>query len=274
MPELPEVETIRRQILRPVKGRVITTAEVFDLMAIEPASESGFRQRLEGRAIKDLRRRGKYLLFELESGDTLVIHLRMTGRLMHVPEPAGVTGMRHLRFLLRLDDGTTLSFQDIRRFGRAFILSREESRTYWQKLGVEPLSPSFNPVKLESLSSGRKRPLKSFLLDQHLIAGIGNIYADESLYRAGISPLRSAGEISAREADDLCAAIKKTLRAAIKLKGSSIDSYRTARGERGGYQDNFLVHTRQGEPCPACGTPIEKTRVAGRSTYFCPRCQK
>lgn len=218
-------------------------------------------------------RRGKYLLLGLDKGDSLVLHLRMTGRLTATRLPVPHTGRKHLRLVLAFDD-EALAFHDVRRFGTATILPEAEASGYWKRLGVEPLERTFNSRELEKLLDDRKRPVKSLLLDQSLIAGIGNIYADEALFAARIHPLRPAREVAGNEAARLAKAIKETLRRAIRLQGSSIDTYRDSRGRAGRFQDTFRVHRREDEPCPDCGGTVKKTRVGGRGTYFCPGCQK
>ncbi|MHB9053236.1 MAG: bifunctional DNA-formamidopyrimidine glycosylase/DNA-(apurinic or apyrimidinic site) lyase [Thermoleophilia bacterium] len=274
LPELPEVETIRRQLAPYLSGKKIARAEVLDPLITSPADPGAFVRRLKGQTIESLWRRGKYLLLELESGQTLVFHLRMTGRLTRTESPVPKSDKRHLRLILEFAGGSALTFHDTRRFGKAFILSTDEAPAYWKKLGPEPLESSFNNKYLAGVLDKRTRPIKSLLLDQSLIAGIGNIYADEALYRAGIHPERPAGEIGGEEARRLAKALKETLKKAIKLGGSSIDSYRDARGRSGSFQHTFRVHRREGEPCPGCGGIVKKIKVGGRGTYFCPACQR
>lgn len=273
MPELPEVETVKRQLEPLVTGRTIASVRVLDSLAVAPASPAAFRKAVRDKPILGITRRGKYLRVQMTSGETLVLHLRMTGRLTHIDDPRSAE-KRHLRILFTLDDGSGLAFNDLRRFGRAFVLSAADSEKYWERLGPEPLERSFNSKALKGILDSRKRPIKSLLLDQSLIAGIGNIYADETLFRAGIHPLRPAAEVTGPEVSRLAQAIKETLRAAIALEGSSVDTYRTARGLRGRFQETFRVHRRLGELCPGCGAAtVEKIKVGGRGTYFCPGCQ-
>jgi len=274
VPELPEVETIRRQLEPEVRGRSITGTRVTDGLLVAPMTPARFAGKLKGRMITGLSRRGKYLRFELDGGDTLVVHLRMTGILTRLEENPRNGDQRHLRLVLTLDDGSFLAFHDVRRFGKAFLLGAGASDSYWARLGPEPLERSFNPKVLAAIFHGRVRPVKPALLDQQLIAGIGNIYADEALFAALIHPEKPAGSLSGKEIAALTKSIKETLRRAIRLQGSSIDSYRDARGNPGRFQNTFKVHRRAGEPCPRCGTAIEKTRVGGRGTYYCPRCQR
>ncbi len=248
--------------------------EVQDSLVTAPESPDSFIKGLQGQTIASVKRRGKYLLLELDSQDTLVIHLRMTGRLTQTRLPLAGDDMKHLRFIIGFSENRGLAFHDTRRFGKAFILSREVSGEYWKKLGPEPLGNSFNARHLKVVVGNRKGPIKSLLLNQSQIAGIGNIYADESLFQAGIHPLRPAGDLADEEINQLSRAIKETLKRAIKLEGSSIDSYRDSLGERGRFQETFRVHRRQGEPCPSCKSTIKKIRVGGRGTYFCPKCQR
>lgn len=268
------METIRRQLEPEVSGRKIVSVRVIDPLITEPALPARLTRQLEGRKITGVNRRGKYLRFDLDNGDTLVLHLRMTGILTRAVPPLTAEEQKYLRLVIELDDGAQLIFRDSRRFGKALLLTPADSADYWNKMGLEPLERSFNTAKLSALMKGRARPIKPALMDQHLIAGIGNIYADEALFEAGIHPERPAGDVSGKEMEALAKSIKSTLRRAIRLEGSSIDSYRDTRGNRGRFQDTFRVHRRAGEPCPRCGKTIEKIKVGGRGTYLCPRCQK
>ena len=274
MPELPEVETIRRQLEPEISGKKIAGIEIYDPRLTSPIAPDNLKRQLRGRTIESVGRRGKYLLFTLDSGEILVIHLRMTGRLTLVQLPRGVEDKKHLRLLIRFPGKEGLAFHDIRRFGRAFVLSRDDTVSYWLRLGPEPLGRGFNARYLRNAFRGRRRPVKSALLDQSLIAGIGNIYADEALFAARLHPLRMAGDIDDEEIARLTRAIKDTLRRAIRLEGSSIDTYRDSRGRSGRFQETFRVHRREGKPCPACGDTVQKIRVGGRGTYFCPGCQR
>ncbi|MHB0867147.1 MAG: DNA-formamidopyrimidine glycosylase [Thermoleophilia bacterium] len=274
LPELPEVETIKRQLHPLLAGRAILRVKVPDPLVIAPVSPRLFQNRLRGQVITRVSRRAKYLRLELDSGLTLVIHLRMTGRLTHTDTPYRSMARPHLRLFFQLDDGSGVAFHDQRRFGTARIMDPGEAAALWCRLGPEPLERSFNAAALRSILKNRKRPIKSLLLDQAHIAGIGNIYADESLYRAGIHPVRLARQVTEEETGLLVRAIKDTLRTAISLEGSSIDTYRSTKGAPGRFQDTFKVHRRAGEACPRCGCVIEKIKVGGRGTYFCPSCQR
>ncbi len=275
MPELPEVETIRRQLAGAACGRTITKLRIHDPLLVSPSSPNRVRGAVEGRRIESAGRRGKYLLVALDSGDTLAMHLRMTGRLHH--SPTGVAPADpHRRARFYLDDGATLDFSDTRRFGRVWIVSVDhpDPQGYWDaRLGVEPLERQFTAARLGQLLSGRTAPVKASILDQRLIAGVGNIYADEALFQAGVHPTRPAGSLDAVEVAALRDAIRDRLRAGIRSGGASIDRYRDTIGRPGTMQDMLRVHRHQGDPCPRCATTIVKSRVAGRGTYFCPTCQ-
>jgi formamidopyrimidine-DNA glycosylase len=294
MPELPEVETVRRQLEPEVVGRTIESAEVLDERWTRPELPAGVEEALGGRRIVAVDRRGKYLIVGLDDGSSLVMHLRMTGNLLVRPPGSSAVAdlmatdrlggprlyeshpdARHLRARIVLDDGSELWFTDARRFGHAVVLGADQLDGYFaSRLGVEPLGGELTPELLLELAADRRAPLKSFLLNQDRIAGIGNIYADEALFRARLHPLSPAGSMKLEHAEELCDGIVAALEAGLELGGSSIDDYRDARGERGSMQEEFLVHTREGEPCLRCGEEIRRVVVSGRSTYFCPGCQR
>lgn len=287
MPELPEVETIRRQLEPEVVGRRIISAEVLDERWTRPEPPGSVAAGLAGRSIESVGRRGKYLLVGLDNGWTLVMHLRMTGNLLLADrdEPEGhrfgaerlyeaATTPAYLRAELELDDGRLLRFTDPRRFGHASLLSANALAPYLDaRLGVEPLSDDLTPELIGRIAAGRTAPLKSFLLDQKGIAGIGNIYADEALHRAELHPLSPAGSMRAEHWEALREGIVEALEEGLRNGGASIDDYRDSRGEQGSMQNEFLVHTRVGEECPRCAGRIARIVVSGRSTYFCPACQ-
>jgi formamidopyrimidine-DNA glycosylase len=287
MPELPEVETICRQLEPELAGRRIERLEVFDARWSRPMAPAELQAAVEGRTIEGLGRRGKYMLLALEGAQNLVMHLRMTGNLVLVAgerkldpsegrrlyESERSTSERHLRARFRLDDGRELWFTDPRRFGEAFLIDDADLERRFERLGAEPLSEEFTAQGLGEVAAGRTVPLKSFLLDQSRVAGVGNIYADEALFRARLHPLSPAGSMRPEHHEALREAIVAALEAGIDGGGASIDDYRDARGEKGTMQDEFLVHTREGEPCPSCGGPISRIVVSGRSTYYCPSCQ-
>jgi formamidopyrimidine-DNA glycosylase len=276
VPELPEVETIRRQLAERIPGRSFAAVQVHDPMLVSPEDPGIFVAQVAGQRVRSVDRRGKYLLVELESGDTLAVHLRMTGRL-HWRPGAPDEEERFLRARFDLDDGSTLTFGDMRRFGRAWIVpaALPDREGYWTaRVGVEPLSPRFTRRVLADLLEGRRGPIKAVLLNQTLVAGLGNMYVDEALFQARIHPERPAGTLDADEIRRLHRAIRDRLAAAVEARGASIDSYRDSLGERGSMQDLLRVHLHAGEPCPRCRTAIRKTWVAQRGTYWCPRCQE
>ncbi|MCO5316492.1 MAG: bifunctional DNA-formamidopyrimidine glycosylase/DNA-(apurinic or apyrimidinic site) lyase [Solirubrobacterales bacterium] len=285
MPELPEVETIRRQLDPDLTGRRIAAVEVLDEYFTKPGRPAEFERAVVDREVIDVGRRGKYLLLELDDGRSVVIHLRMTGSLVLV-SPDGIAnpgdpridtpdlGERHLKVRFELDDGGELRFSDPRRFGRGFVAGPDELQGYFGKrLGVEPLSDEFTVEEMARVSAGRTGPLKSFLLNQQVVAGVGNIYADEALFRARLHPLSPAGSMREAHHRALRDGVVEALQRGLDLGGASIDDYRDAKGRRGTMQTEFLVHRREGEPCPECGEPIRRIVVGGRSTYFCPDCQ-
>ena len=287
MPELPEVETVARQLEPEVEGHRIERLEVLDARWSRPVPPERLEGEVSGSTIEGLGRRGKYLLLALDGERTLVMHLRMTGNLVLVEgedvlDPAEgrllyqgerTTEARHLRARFLLDDGRELWFTDPRRFGEGFLIANADLPERFSRLGVEPLSAEFTPTHLGEVAAGRQAPLKSFLLDQTRIAGVGNIYADEALHRAALHPLSPAGSMKAEHLEALRDAVVAALQAGIDAGGSSIDDYRDGRGEKGTMQEKFLVHTREGEACPRCGAEIVRIVVSGRSTYFCPSCQ-
>jgi formamidopyrimidine-DNA glycosylase len=282
MPELPEVETIRRQLAPALEGRRIEAVEVRDPRWCEPAPPEAIEDALTGRRIERLGRRGKYLIVSLEDDVHLVMHLRMTGNLLLIPAAKDDLERPHVRVRFKLGRrargsgaGNRLVFVDVRRFGTGDVLLGSDALAeyFTSRLGVEPLSPDFTAAALRALARGRRQPVKAFLLTQERLAGVGNIYADEALFRARIHPLRPVGSLKRGQLEALRDAVVATLELGIDAKGASIDDYRHVDGAEGSFQERFLVHTRAGEPCPRCGTPIEKLRAAGRGTYVCPRCQ-
>ncbi len=275
MPELPEVETIRGQLAPHLSGRGIEALEVLDPRWCDPAPPGEVADAVRGRTIEAVRRRGKYLVLALEQEVALVMHLRMTGTLLLVSEAEDEPGRPHLRVRLRLGGGGRLLFCDPRRFGTGVVLLGDEAldRYFEQRLGVEPLGPDFTAEALHELAAGRRAPVKAFLLTQERIAGVGNIYADEALFRARIHPLRAVGTLRRPQLAALRDAVVESLEAGIDARGATIDDFRHTDGARGSFQDRFLVHRREGEPCPRCATPVRKLRAAGRGTYVCERCQ-
>lgn len=271
MPELPEVETVRRQLAPRLEGRAIVAYRVSDPRWTAPRSPSETIGPLLGRRVEALRRRGKYLIAEFEDELFLLLHLRMTGNLLY-DAPAETP---YTRAHLGLDDGHDVRFVDPRRFGTAHLVAGGPALDVYldQRLGVEPFEEPFTPDYLLTLARSSRAPVKAFLLDQRRIAGIGNIYADEALFRARIHPLREAGRLTAAQWARLRDTVREALQAGIDARGATIDDFRDLDGARGSFQDAFLVHRRAGEPCPACGGTVRKLLAAGRGTYVCERCQ-
>jgi formamidopyrimidine-DNA glycosylase len=271
VPELPEVETIRRGLAPVVEGRRLAALVVHDPRWCAPLAPEEVAGIAEGRRVEALRRRGKYLVWVLEDDVFLLMHLRMTGTLLVDPAP----GQLYRRVTLGLDDGHELAFCDPRRFGTGELaLGPDALEAFFAtRLGVEPLDGGLSGAVLHALTRGRRAPVKAFLLDQRRIAGVGNIYADEALFRARIHPLRPAGALTRAQCDALAVAVREALSAGLAAGGATIDDFRHPDGVSGGFQDEFLVHRRSGEPCPACGSAVVKLVAAGRGTYACETCQ-
>jgi len=267
VPELPEVETVRRVLATCLPGLVLTGLVVADA-TVSAQTEAELRGALEGRRVVALRRRAKFLVIELD-GVLLVVHLRMTGQLVFAPLPGGRTP----RLVVRFAPDATLYFYDTRRFGRVWAVPADDEDGFFATLGPEPFGAAFTADYLRGALAGRTAPLKSFLLDQRRVAGVGNIYADEALFRARLNPLRKAGTLGPGEAERLRDALLETLQAGIEHNGSSIDTFIGPEGDRGAFQEILDVYGRAGEPCRACGTSVRRVELGGRGTHFCPRCQ-
>jgi formamidopyrimidine-DNA glycosylase len=270
MPELPEVETTINDLKPDVEGKTIAGVEIPDDHAIAAPSAGQFKKGLTGHKITELTRRGKHLLFKLDNGHFLIVHLRMTGSLL-LKKPAE-DAEKFIRVILRLAGGNAIHFRDPRRFGRMWLV--DDPNVVVGKLGPEPLEAGFTPTVLAAILKGRKTPIKSTLLDQKLIAGIGNMYADEALYHARIHPLLPAGSLKKAEIDRLFEAIQVVLRQGIREKGASTETYIRPGGAKGAAHLQFRVAHQKGKTCPVCGGPIERIVVGQRGTFFCPRCQK
>lgn len=274
MPELPEVETVARDLRDLLVGRRFTSAWVSRPGILRFPVPEVFTAVLPGQRVESLARRGKFIVCRLDSDEDLVMHLGMTGHIRVVdagsPEPA------HLHFRAGLDDTRELRFDDARRFGRLLLGPREllEERGVLPVLGVEPLSDDFRLERLDAVLRTTSRPLKAVLLDQSRIAGLGNIYVDEACHLAGVRPTRRAHRLTARERAALHAAIPAVLAAAIRNRGTTFDDYRDVWNARGGNQEALQVYGRGGEPCFRCGAVLRRTVCAGRTTVYCPRCQR
>jgi formamidopyrimidine-DNA glycosylase len=273
MPELPEVETVARDLQAGVAGRRITAVEIRHPAAVASPSSQEFAAQLTGKTVGRVWRRAKFIVLDLEPPMHLVVHLRMTGRLLLVPFGSEVA--KHTHVVLGLTGDAELHFRDTRRFGRMWLVSDDGLARLFAGLGPEPLDAGFSSFDLASILAKRRTKLKPLLLDQGRVAGLGNIYADEALFGAGLHPCREAGSLSADEVRRLHASIRSVLGEAVQHRGTSLSDaeYRDAHGEKGGHQDHVAVFRRQGRPCPRCGGPIQRIVLGGRSTHFCPSCQ-
>jgi len=267
MPELPEVETIKKELAPWIVGQTFTKVAISDAKLLSDCSIRAVRRGLIGQKVESLERRGKYLIFRLSNGRSLIIHLRMTGSLLLNPKRVD----RYARAVFHLSNGHRFVFSDRRRLGKMWLVESAESVV--SKLGPEPLDKAFTANVLRQRLGRHHIPIKAALLDQHIVAGIGNMYADEALFAARIHPLRRADELSVKEVRTLHNSIRRVLRAAIGSKGASVDSYVRPEGELGTAHFDFKVAHRGGGPCPVCGGTIERLVVQNRGTYFCPRCQ-
>jgi formamidopyrimidine-DNA glycosylase len=274
VPELPEVETIR-SLLEPVLvGRRIEHARILDPRLTRPEPPETVADALVGEQIAQVGRRGKYLVIGFEGGRSLLVHLRMTGSLRHERDGSW-EGDPYRRAVVRLDDNSQLDYRDVRRFGTWLLLEPGALDLYLAgRVGIEPLGGGFTAALLATALAGRRTSVKAALLDQRVVAGVGNIYADEALWRARLHPLRAAGSLTEEEIVRLHRGVRTALRAGIERQGATLRDYRRPDGAPGGMQEEFKVYGREGAPCPRCGEPIAKLRVAGRGTWLCPACQR
>ena len=269
MPELPEVESVRRAIAPALEGRRLERVEIDDARLTRPEDPAEVAAELTGERVTSVDRRGKYLIVRFDSGRALLIHLRMTGSLLRDPVEA-----THLRARLHLDDGSTVAYRDVRRFGTWLLVEPGELEPYLdERLGEEPLVAAFTAKGLGERLEGRRAPLKAALLDQRTLAGLGNIYVDVALWYARLNPLRPAGSLDRNELQRLHRAIRKALELGIARQGSTLSDYRLPDGSEGAMQSEFRAYGRTDEPCDRCGTLFAKTRVGGRGTWYCPACQ-
>ena len=274
MPELPEVETIIRKLRPQLVGRTILDVEVLWARTIDRPDLPDFRRILTGARITGLRRRGKYLVFELGSGHVLLVHLRMSGKFTLRAPSEGPGDHEHTRVRIQLDDGAWLEFINQRKFGRFYLVN--EIKEIVEPLGPEPLSEEFTVSWLQEALEGRRGEIKRLLLNQRFLAGLGNIYASEALWRARIHPERASGSLSAEEVRRLHHAIVVTLKNGIDHGGTSLDDrqYVYPDGRLGAYQEQLCVYDREGDRCPRCGHELERIVQGQRSTYLCPQCQQ
>ncbi|HXU45567.1 MAG TPA: bifunctional DNA-formamidopyrimidine glycosylase/DNA-(apurinic or apyrimidinic site) lyase [Thermoanaerobaculia bacterium] len=274
MPELPEIEVLRRSLEPHLVGDRIERSEVRDHRLREPIRTRELARRTAGRRIESLGRRGKYLLVHLEGGRTLVVHLGMSGRLTLVPAETPLEPHEHAAFFLA--SGRRLRFRDPRRFGLLFALPTEDllDDPHFAHLGVEPLEPGFSGALLQAAARGRRGPVKAFLMDATVVVGAGNIYAAEALFRAGIHPLRSVARIAAPRWNRLAESVAGVLSEAIGQGGTTLNDFADGEGNSGYFQVSLSVYGREGEGCLHCATPVKRAVLSNRSTYYCPRCQR
>jgi formamidopyrimidine-DNA glycosylase len=273
VPELPEVETVRRALAPVLEGRRLDRVRIDDVRLTLPLDPAGVARRLKGERVAEVDRRGKYLMLRFESGRVLLVHLRMTGSFRHSGN-GKLDDDPYRRALAQLDDGSRLAYRDVRRFGTWLLLEPDEVEPYLAKrLGPEPFDAAFTPRDLAARLARRSVAVKTAVLDQRTVAGVGNIYADEALWRARIHPLREARSLDAGEVRALHRAIRRALELGIARQGSTLTNYAQPNGQPGRMQHEFKVYGRAGEPCDRCGTPIERIVVGGRGTSYCPMCQ-
>jgi formamidopyrimidine-DNA glycosylase len=273
VPELPEVETVRRGLEPALVGRRFDHVDIYDARLVRPYDPAEVAAELSGERVASVGRRGKYLIVGFESGRVLLIHLRMTGSLRHARR-GSLQDDPHRRAVVRLDNRSDVAYRDVRRFGTWLLLEPGELDPYLdERVGPEPLDDAFTAAVLGARLANRRAPLKSALLDQRTVAGLGNIYVDEALWRARLHPLRPANGLDRDERRRLHRAIRATLEKGIERQGSTLRDYAAPDGASGSMQDEFRVYGREGEPCERCGTPITRIVLGGRGTWFCPQCQ-
>jgi formamidopyrimidine-DNA glycosylase len=277
VPELPEVETVRRRLAPALEGHRFEHVEITDPRLTRPLDPFEVARELEGERVTKVDRRGKYLIVRFESGRALLIHLRMTGSLRHAAGGELEGELRddpHWRAVVKLDDGSAVAYRDVRRFGTWLLLEPSEVDTYVDaRVGREPLEDAYKAKHLAVKLENRRAPIKAAILDQRTVAGVGNIYADEALWRARVHPLTPANELTPDEVKAVHKGIRASLQAGVRRQGSTLRDYQLPDGSSGTAQDKFKVYGRAGLPCERCGTPIDKIRAAGRGTWYCPSCQ-
>jgi formamidopyrimidine-DNA glycosylase len=273
MPELPEVETIVVGLRELITGHIIKDVLIREEKVIAFPPKEEFESSIKGKEIQSVNRRGKYILINLSEGMTMVVHLRMTGRLMVLPKEVDYD--KHTHVVFHLENGLDLRFHNLRKFGRIYLVQDNQFERVGNltALGPEPLSVDFTLEKFKELLQGRTTNIKALLLKQDFIAGLGNIYTDEALFEAGISPRKLVKDLTDEQIDKLYKAIKAVLQRGIKYGGTSFSDYRNARNEKGDFQNRLSVYKQKGKKCPRCGAEIVKEKIAGRGTHYCPQCQ-
>ncbi len=273
MPELPEVETVRRRLAPALEGRRFEHVEITDARLTRPHDPFEVARELAGERVTKLDRRGKYLIVRFESGRVLLVHLRMTGSLRHATV-GKLPDDPHQRAVVKLDDGSDVAYRDVRRFGTWLLLEPSDVDTYLDsRVGREPLEDAWKAKHLAEKLENRRAPVKAAILDQRTVAGVGNIYADEALWRAQVHPLTPANELTPDQVKAVHKGIRASLQAGVRRQGSTLRDYKLPDGSSGRAQDAFKVYGRAGHPCERCGTPIDKIRAGGRGTWYCPSCQ-
>lgn len=276
MPELPEVEVVRRGLLGHLPGRVITGFSTDGKALRLPVPEARISTHIIGARVTDVERRAKYLLIHFDNRAVMIVHLGMTG-VLGIFDHTAETGL-HDHICWRLDNGSELRFNDVRRFGSVQVAEPHQSptieQTFFTTVGPEPFSETFSGRYLRDQAQGKQQAVKNFIMDSRVVAGVGNIYANESLFGAGIRPSRKAGAISLKRYTLLAEKIREVLAAAIELGGSTISDFFGASGDSGYFQIHFNVYSKKGQPCPRCRTPIKHQKLGGRASFYCPACQR
>ena len=274
MPELPEVETVKEALNQTVKGQTIKEIELRYEPMVKNMSADEFKEKLINQTIQEVSRRGKYLVFHFDDYQ-LLSHLRMEGKYFYVDSDFELNS--HVHVIFTLENGKRLLYQDTRKFGTYHLYDKAidlETTAPFQVLGLEPFATEFTPSYVKEKIQNKKKPIKSLLLDQTVVCGLGNIYVDEVLYRARLHPLTSSSELTDKDIENVVKYTVEVLARAIELGGTTIRTFSSSHGVSGTFQNELLVHQRKGENCYECHTPIEKIKVGGRGTYFCPTCQK
>jgi len=271
MPELPEVETIRKDLEKEIVGLTILDFKTEWPKKVFP-SEKEVKRRIIGATIKSIERRAKLLIFHLSNNYKIIFHLKISGQLLI--RCKGNPSDKYTHHVFGLSKGKQLRFADLRKFGYIKVISETEKDKELEKFGPEPLSQELNPQKFYEIIKNRKKPIKLVLMDQGIIAGVGNIYANESLFLAHIHPERKANNLSEEKAVTLYKKIEQVLKEGLEFRGASDNNYVDAYGEKGRYQEHFRVYGKRDKPCPKCGTTLKYNKVGGRGTVFCPKCQK